>query len=209
MSLPVLNEVARSIQSPLFQGARSLFVAQHGLFKYVTPGTGAFYKRDETGLTAGVIEVGTAYLNAMIRNIGNMAAPAILVHEMGHFMYAKQNFATQRLLNRSVAAVADWCLMREAQAALFGYRVAKELKAKGLPMAVLAPPPDYDIFDRMAAAERTGANLLTLAKAVYAADNTVVRYCRGETDWTGFRAEDIPTIRIIGKRRSGSAAGRR
>jgi hypothetical protein len=132
----------------------------------------------------------------------------MLIHEMGHFMGELQGRATRPKDNAPPTAHVDWCYMHEARATLFAYMVAKELKAKGLPAYVIAPTPTMDVFAALAEAERTGRNLLMLAKSYYAADTTYNLYCRGHITWTGHSVQQIHTVRIVGKRRSPAAARR-
>jgi len=60
------------------------------------------------------------------------------------------------------------------------------VKAKDLLAYVMAPTRTMDVFDELVKAERTGKNLLMLAKSYYAAGTTYTLSCRREvTTWTG------------------------
>lgn len=210
MNRPDIAEVARRVPSKLFQGARELFVAQHGTFSYARGGTR--YVADENNPNnAGEILIDPDELES---KLPFYQAPAVVVetllsHELGHYMYAKQTRATAPRSGASVDAAADWRHMRQAQASLFAYRVAKELKAKGHPAYVTAPTGTMDIYDAMAQAERGGRNVLMLAKTVFAADPTYTLFCRGHITRSGQAVQVLPPVRIVGKRPSSSSAARR
>jgi hypothetical protein len=71
----------------------------------------------------------------------------------------------------------------------------------------MAPTRMMDVFDALAKAERTGKNLLMLAKSYYAADTTYTLSCHREiTTWIGDPVAPMQTVVIVGKRSPKSAA---
>jgi hypothetical protein len=193
-----LEVIARDLGSPTFQQARKLYVAKRGAFQYKA---GAFsrYVENVDARFAGTIFVEPTHVAKMAKVLGSegLAVQGILIHEMGHYVYVEQNNATHPQPGNSVAAALQWCLMREAQASLFAYRVAKELKAKGKPGFVIAPTHGVDIYDLMADGEKHGRNLFTIARDVYASDTEYTLFCR--THMTKI-VQAIPRIQIRGKR---------
>ena len=117
--------------------------------------------------------------------------------------------ATRPVPTGPATAHIDWCYMHEARAALFAYKVAKELRAKGLTAYVIAPTSTMDACGALTEAERTGKNLLMLAKSYYAASSFYTATCRGQIPRTARGVPDIPVVRIVGKRPTGAAGARR
>lgn len=210
MSLPDLFETMRRIESPLFQGARELFVAKHGKLKYAVGGRTSY---KPTGLLdeAGVIIINRLELEGYARVFGSTleALRTCLSHEMGHFMDELQSMATRPAPTAPLTAHIDWCYMQEARATLFAYKVAKELTTKGLPAHVLAPTSTLNVFDAMAEAERTGQNLIMLAKSYYAADSHYTATCRSQVPMTAQGMPAMAVVRIVGKRPARAAGARR
>ena len=210
MSLPDLQATARGIESRLFQGAREMYVARYGKMEY-TAGGGSRYAPDRDPTKIGKILIDRLKVDDYVRFFGTalQVVRTALIHEMGHFMGELQGRATKPTDDAPPTAHVEWCYMHEARATLFAYMVAKELKTKGLPAYVIAPAPTMDVFTALAEAERTGKNLLMLAKSYYAADTTYTLYCRREIAWTGdSMTAPMQTIRIVGKRPRKAAARR-
>lgn len=210
MSLRDIEQTARRIESPLFQGAREQLYARGGKIEY-SPGGGTQYAPNRIPHRAGDILVDPLRVERYTRFFGTtlQVLRTALIHEMGHFMGELQDKATKPKAEAPPTAHVDWCYMIEARATLFAFKVAKELKAKGLPAYVMAPTPTMDVFSALAEAEHTGKNLLMLAKSYYAADTTYTLYCRREIIWTGDPlAAPMQTIRIVRKRPLNSS-GRR
>lgn len=96
MSLPDLYDIARRIDSPLFQGAREQFAAKQGLLEYASGGRSHYYEDPNTTL-AGTIYINTDDIPKLARYYGDAegVVRALLIHEMGHFMYRFRDRATQ------------------------------------------------------------------------------------------------------------------
>jgi hypothetical protein len=204
MSLPDIGGVARTINSPLFPGSLADFYARRGEFRY-SPGQGSHYLEDEKDpRRAGAIVIDPDHINKLVRYYGSSveAIRALLIHEMGHFMYRFQDRATQPGTAQEVDASVSWCLKREAQASMFAYRVVKELKARGSSGVVVSPNGAGDLFSALAEAERAGRNRLELAYSAYASNPQYALYCRSKFIKAA-PSQKMPQVRITGKRPAG------
>lgn len=209
MSMPDLWNTARNIEGPLFQGARELFLAKQGKMEYAEGRTR--YTPTGDPAVAGKIIVNRIELNGYTQFFGGVlqSLRVCLTHEMGHFMGELQAKASRPSADGPATAHIDWCYMHEARATLFAYRVAKELQAKGLPAHVLAPTHTMDVFAVMAEAERTGKNLLMLAKSFYTTSSTYTATCRSQVPTTARGTPNVAEVRIVGKRPSRAPSMRR
>jgi hypothetical protein len=212
MSLPDILGTARRIESPLFQGARELFTAKDGKMKYGRPGVTTHYIPTGNPAKAGIIVIDPMDVEGQARFFGSPlgALRTLLIHEMAHSLGELQAKATRPIPSAPPTSHIEWCYMHEARATVFAYRVAKELKSKGLPAYVTAPTSTMDVFDAMAEAERRGANLLMLAKSYYAASTYYTMLCRSQVPGTAQPpAQGMPVVRVVGKRPSRAVGARR
>lgn len=185
MGLQDLGKVAQDIESATNRHFVREFRARRGEFQYNGPGAGTRFIVETHGKRP-IIMVDPTHVTAMTRvwNCSELQALRnILIHELGHFAYLMQSRATAPKPGTALAARLDWCFMREAQAAAYAYRVAKELKAKGLAAQVAGPSLAPDLFDVLSTAEASGKNLFEAAKAMYSRDPRYIAYCRDDPGW--------------------------
>lgn len=199
--------MARKIKSRLFQGTREQFQSGGGKYWY-SPGTGSHYLENKNNLEAsGTIFIDPDHARRMIRYYGDLegSVRAILIHEMGHFIYRVLDRTTQPRKATEIESTVSWCLKREAHASMFAYRVVKEMKARDSSSYVIAPTPTADLFSVLVEAERTGKNARNLAINTYSSNPEYAAYCRDKLLPRAKPGEEIPTVIIKGKRPSKKA----
>lgn len=195
MTMQNLRKIAEDIDSPTNRHFVREFLARRGEFRYNVAGAGTRFI-PETRSKRPVIGVDPSHVAVMVRMWGGselQAVRGILIHELGHFAYLMQNRVTEPTAGTALAARLDWCFKREAQAASYAYRVAKELRAKGHAAHVAGPSTVPDLFDTLAAAEGAGRNPLEAAKAKYSADPGYISYCRNDPGWSRLAPPAVPS----------------
>ena len=202
MSLRLVEQLSRSMKSPTFQKARGLFTDRRGEIKFEHTGRGSYYEAGTRPLSGGTIYIDPLHVTHLSEKYGDyvLTLQGVLVHEMGHSLYALQDRARYPGRDAPVNILAEHCVMAEARATVFAYQVAKEVKSSGGRAIVVAPGDRPNTYDVMAKADLSHSDLLDVAKTIYAADPTYSMYCRGEVTWTGFAVQNLPAVRIIGRR---------
>ena len=201
MSFQDLGKIAADIESVTNRHFVREFRARRGEFRYNEPSAGTRFIPETRGKPP-LIVVDPNHVTVMtgLWTCSELhAVRNILIHELGHFAYLMQSRAIAPKPGAPLAARLDWCFMREAQAAAYAYRVAKELKAKGFPAQVAGPSSAPDLFGVLSAAEASGKNLFEAARAMYSQDPGYIDFCRNDPGWNGASPPASPVAH--GKRR--------
>jgi hypothetical protein len=129
-----LASVAKGIQSTSSTKALDSFFANGGVIGYNVSGQGTRYVSNDVPGKAGTILIDPLAQNLVAGKVGGevQAARDLITHELGHFVYELQDKATFTAAQGSVEARVDYCFMREAEASMFAFAVASELKTKEL-----------------------------------------------------------------------------
>lgn len=113
------------------------FIQSGGRFQ-LSRGVGSEYTPDPSGATSGIIKLDFQGFDTPQTQL------SLLVHELGHAAWNGVNAQIQPTVDSLL--YTTYCLSREAQAAVFSYEAAKELRAAGFSDVYVLGPGTRDWF---------------------------------------------------------------
>lgn len=177
-----LAVVAKGIQgSSTMANTLNSFFAKGGVIGYNQPGEGTRYVSNDVAGKAGTILIDPTHPSKMLSWTGSEleATRDLIIHELGHFQYELQDKAMFSQAQTSVDARIDYCFTREAEASVFAFQVARELKSVNIRAEVPGTAANADLYSLMATVFNSSTqNLLNAVKSQYANDKAYAEYCQ-------------------------------